>query len=589
MRPVFKRSLLKFKPPTIIVDKRGNPSPKRHRNLARSLDPDFSGFPADFNDLPIKTSVNIDGEDITIYALKREHVDKAKPMLKESLCGDPEYAPLFPVMCHGARTTRTHTTSQTTSETKTTGEQGKSTGGYGHSTSRYGTSTQHTTTRAPTTRTGKGYPTSGRRDETSSSKIDRVTTTTEILSTSEKSRHKWSTTAMFKSPTRHSNVSGTSNSSTLPQKTSTQDPGRGHITASTRPTATDNGDARSSSTNLRTRSSSSRSSIPVSISRIHGPSMGRSTRPGGFGRLTSTTGRRSTSTARPTASSGKKSDSMVQPSRSTSASTSSISHGRSVTKSQSNVRGGFSRLTSTASLPSASLSSSATTPTLSTGTNKASNTWDGIQSSTTLGYSKPSKQRSTRSQLGSSSRPRTSSSSSRLLKSSLWTDRWDTETYQSTIKSSSGSISMTYSLTGTSSKNHISDSAEKPIASSTETSPRPTKTSRADDLPFSSDTKRKTSSHHWSDITLTEMPTWSTLQPRVSSTRHMGRPDSDGPMVTRTRPEWPKELTGTITVWPLNTTTSLAKRSSPEQREADVPAAPPARQGFGYKNLICPQ
>lgn len=65
----------------------------------RGVQPELSSFPADFNDLPFKTHVNIDGENIVIFAQKQEFVTKVLPVLKQYLCSNSEYAPLFPIMC----------------------------------------------------------------------------------------------------------------------------------------------------------------------------------------------------------------------------------------------------------------------------------------------------------------------------------------------------------------------------------------------------------------------------------------------------------------------------------------------------------
>lgn len=69
------------------------------RLLRRGAEPNLSGFPANFADLPIKTEVNLEGEEIAIWALKFAHVDAVVPFLKDFLCGNPEYAPLFPILC----------------------------------------------------------------------------------------------------------------------------------------------------------------------------------------------------------------------------------------------------------------------------------------------------------------------------------------------------------------------------------------------------------------------------------------------------------------------------------------------------------
>lgn len=85
--------------PIIVLDKHGIPILKSPRLKLRGLLPDFSAIPAQFNKLPIKTTVTVDGEEITIYALTQEHVDRVVPTLKEYLCSQPEYAPLFPILC----------------------------------------------------------------------------------------------------------------------------------------------------------------------------------------------------------------------------------------------------------------------------------------------------------------------------------------------------------------------------------------------------------------------------------------------------------------------------------------------------------
>lgn len=89
------------KGPVISLDEDGTPVLRYEPNriLGRDAEPDLSGFPADFNDLPVKTEINLEGENITIWALKFDHVDAVIPTLKEFLCGNPEYAPLFPTLC----------------------------------------------------------------------------------------------------------------------------------------------------------------------------------------------------------------------------------------------------------------------------------------------------------------------------------------------------------------------------------------------------------------------------------------------------------------------------------------------------------
>lgn len=85
----------------IVLDNYGVPFPRMgHRMVSpRAVTPELSSFPADFNDLPFKTETNIDGEEIVIFAQKKELVTKVLPILKQYLCSNVEYAPLFPIMC----------------------------------------------------------------------------------------------------------------------------------------------------------------------------------------------------------------------------------------------------------------------------------------------------------------------------------------------------------------------------------------------------------------------------------------------------------------------------------------------------------
>lgn len=510
-------------PKTIIaLEEREVPFIKRHQNHGRDLQPDLSVLPADFNDLPIKTSVSIDGEDITIYALRREHVETLTPILKDYLCADPEYAPLFPILCHGDRKTKVRTTRE-----RTTGGRGRSTSDYGRLPSGHGTKTQYTTPRAKTTRTTQDHPTSERKGKTGPSKTIRGTGTTSTPSSLDKSRPNRSTTLTSKSSTEHRNGSRTSTgmatsggSHTLPQNTKARGSGNDYKTVSTRPSGTDNDNF--SPTNVLTGSTSVRSSAS----------------------------RSSTSTARPMASSDKN-DTVLHPSRSIptsiSKSTSSNSHRPSFTKSPSTIHGGFSHLTRTMPMTSGSAS----------------------------------RVPSTSKRLPSISQPQNTSASLPLPKSSVWTDTWDTQTYQSTIERTVGVTSATYSLTETSPTSYNSEPAGKIIVSPTVTNPPFTETNQDNNLPLSTSTSATTSSNHWREITSTEVPSWSTLQTKASSSWHTYS-GKNGPVITRTKPEWPKELTGTITVWPYSTITSLAKRSSTTKVGVDV-AISPTLQEFGNK------
>lgn len=111
------------KSPVIVLHEQGIPIMRRsripNRQPGRETKPVFSGFPADFNDLPVKTEVHVEGEDITIWAMKLDHIDAVVPILKDFLCGNPEYSPFFPTLCHRQYTpkakpcTLTHSTSPT--------------------------------------------------------------------------------------------------------------------------------------------------------------------------------------------------------------------------------------------------------------------------------------------------------------------------------------------------------------------------------------------------------------------------------------------------------------------------------------------
>lgn len=103
--------------PTIFLAEDGMPILKHTtgRLLGRDVKVDLSGLPVDLNNLPIKTEVNLEGEDIAIWALKSAHVDAVKPVLKDFLCGNPEYAPLFPILCRLQQSSETQSRSLTRS------------------------------------------------------------------------------------------------------------------------------------------------------------------------------------------------------------------------------------------------------------------------------------------------------------------------------------------------------------------------------------------------------------------------------------------------------------------------------------------
>lgn len=56
-----------------------------------------------------------------------------------------------------------------------------------------------------------------------------------------------------------------------------------------------------------------------------------------------------------------------------------------------------------------------------------------------------------------------------------------------------------------------------------------------------------------------------------SSDRGNGGRGHGEPSSTRTKPEWPKELTGTITVWPYPTSTAVQKRTIPTVGDSEEP------------------
>lgn len=99
--------------PIIVLDQHGTPMLNHdlHLHDIHSLHfnkSDTSGLPSNLNDLPVKTSVNIGGESITIYALTQDHVEQAEPILRVFLCGNSEYFPLFPILCHTGRSETGH-------------------------------------------------------------------------------------------------------------------------------------------------------------------------------------------------------------------------------------------------------------------------------------------------------------------------------------------------------------------------------------------------------------------------------------------------------------------------------------------------
>lgn len=86
-------------------------------------------------------------------------------------------------------------------------------------------------------------------------------------------------------------------------------------------------------------------------------------------------------------------------------------------------------------------------------------------------------------------------------------------------------------------------------------------------------------------ITLTEKPSWRTI--RSTTTTGQDSDNWDGgtgrvrPAPVHTKPEWPKELTGTITVRPYPTSTTFTKRGSPIVSSLDKTLAPDLWDTFG--------
>lgn len=119
--------------PIIFLNRDGNPILRHSRVLGRDIQSGFLGFPADYNDLPIKTDINLEGEDIIIWALKDDHVKAVTPILKDFLCRNTVYAPLFPILCHTHYTLGSHPHLLTYSTTLTQTSDEHSTANYSYS------------------------------------------------------------------------------------------------------------------------------------------------------------------------------------------------------------------------------------------------------------------------------------------------------------------------------------------------------------------------------------------------------------------------------------------------------------------------
>lgn len=86
--------------PVIVVDNRGARVVTNPDNRPRGFEEAHPELPSDFNQLPIHTTVNVEGEHIAIFAQSQDHVNKVVPKLKSHLCEQSEYAPMFPILCH---------------------------------------------------------------------------------------------------------------------------------------------------------------------------------------------------------------------------------------------------------------------------------------------------------------------------------------------------------------------------------------------------------------------------------------------------------------------------------------------------------
>lgn len=564
--------------PIVIVDSRSMPILKHPALVSsRGVSPDFSGFPADFNDLPIKTGVNIDGEVITIYALTRDHVDKAVPVLKKYLCGNPEYAPLFPIMCPAG-----HKTGKRLPSLKTMGTIGGHTAGQGLHTPGYGNDSSTVLKNGTTNLHGPGRSTSAvRRPRPGDSITGHATTGNGRASSAPGSRDRarptaslYTTTPVFKDGDHFftSTIVLTSNAGL------------------NWPVTTNTGGEDAVDSTKSHKVISSRTGQPVtSIDRSH--------------------------TAPPPPGSA-----LMSPSND--------NDDRSMIRSTATSRGGSSSISRTRRLHSTGFEAGITSELSSdvvSGTDsrtvKASDTRDEIYTSIIPSTGTvATDQAPMSSQNSRKTRAQTHVTSSRSPKSPGWPTGWRSR------KTSSSNLETTTSLTETSrprtSKSHdtsqtsgtTSSTGEKvsatlepqPTASETTTStdtaaslssttlgPQPTgpwstskqpsssqdtnpstiatlsqttETTQSNEMPTSSSTD---TTRHWESfkhITLTEMPTWRTLHPNPSATTTIDPGSGRGPGTSRTKPEWPKELTGTITVWPYTSSTSVMKRSSTKLR-----------------------
>lgn len=487
--------------PIVIVNPQFVPFISHPRIRPRGVSPDFSGFPADFNDLPIKTEVNIDGEDITIYALRKDHVVKAVPTLKEYLCGDPEYALLFPIMCPAE-----NQTGKRLSSLRTTGPRGKHTAGHGLPTlgrgNRFPTTLNNFTTRDP----GQGRSTAARHPRPG-------------VSTTGHERAGASSAYDSRSRTTPSMVL-TSNAGSTPSTIATTVRGGSNRNSRTlRPHSTGLENGTTSETFFDVLSSTFSRTLEASNTRhkLH-----TSTTP--------SSGWVSTIQAPTSSQDGSKSRAQTQftPSRSPKSagwSTGWRSHTVHPGK-PSTLETSSSNIEITASLTETSR------PRIS----KSSDTSQTSDTSSSAGemVSATPEPRPTGSVTSSSTRTRT-------LLSSTTLDSQLTEPRSTSDQAFSS----------------------QSIASSTTTiSSQISETTRSNTMPISSSTNTDGSWKSLKEITLTEMPTWRTLHPDPSASTTKDPGNDHGSRITRTKPEWPKELTGTITVWPYTSSTSVMKRSS---------------------------
>lgn len=96
--------------PVVVLAADGTPisMTKLGRIVFPSFKRDVSRLPAaNLKSLPVKTKVDLEGEFIAVWALDFVHVDAVLPVLPDFLCGSPEYAPFFRILCRLSQSSET--------------------------------------------------------------------------------------------------------------------------------------------------------------------------------------------------------------------------------------------------------------------------------------------------------------------------------------------------------------------------------------------------------------------------------------------------------------------------------------------------